>query len=73
MSRRVLSEGVPLHAMTRHLLGLFNGLPGARAWRRHLAAEAVKPGAGVESFARLPWQHVDDRRDTGAAASVLRS
>jgi tRNA-dihydrouridine synthase A len=42
-----LAEGVPLHAMTRHLLGLFNGLSGARAWRRHLAAEAVRPGAGV--------------------------
>jgi tRNA-dihydrouridine synthase A len=42
-----LAEGVPLAAMTRHLLGLFNGLRGARAWRRHLAMEAVKPGAGV--------------------------
>lgn len=43
-----LSEGVPLAAMTRHILGLFNGLKGARAFRRHLATEAVKPGAGVE-------------------------
>ena len=34
--------------MTRHLLGLFTGLPGARAWRRHLATEAVKPGAGLD-------------------------
>ena len=42
-----LGEGVPLHAMTRHVLGLFNGWPGARAWRRHLATEAVKPGAGL--------------------------
>ena len=41
-----LAEGVPLHAMTRHMLGLFNGWPGARAWRRHLATEGVKPGAG---------------------------
>ncbi len=39
-----LAEGVPLYAMTRHLLGLFNGFPGARGWRRHLAVEAVKPG-----------------------------
>ena len=30
-------NGVPLHAVTRHLLGLFNGVPGARAWRRQLA------------------------------------
>ena len=42
-----LGEGVPLHAMTRHVLGLFNGWPGARAWRRHLATEGVKPGAGL--------------------------
>ena len=43
-----LGEGVQLHAMTRHMLGLFNGLPGARAWRRHLATEGVKHGAGIE-------------------------
>jgi tRNA-dihydrouridine synthase A len=42
-----LAEGVPLHAMTRHMLGLFNGRPGARAWRRHLSTEAVRPGAGA--------------------------
>ena len=42
-----LAEGVPLHAMTRHMLGLFNQWPGARAWRRHLATEGVKPGAGL--------------------------
>lgn len=42
-----LAEGVPLAAMTRHILGLFNGLKGARAFRRHLATEAVKPGADV--------------------------
>ena len=45
--RRRLAAGVPLHAMTRHILGLFNGWPGARAWRRHLATEGVKPGAGL--------------------------
>jgi tRNA-dihydrouridine synthase A len=42
---RRLAEGVPLHAMTRHILGLFNGRKGARAWRRHLATEGVKTGA----------------------------
>lgn len=42
---RRLAEGVPLHAMTRHMLGLFNGRKGARAWRRHLATEGVKSGA----------------------------
>jgi tRNA-dihydrouridine synthase A len=45
-----LAEGVRLSAMTRHLLGLFGGRPGARAFRRHLATEAVKPGAGLRTL-----------------------
>lgn len=36
-AREQLAEGVPLRAITRHVLGLFNGLPGARAWRRLLS------------------------------------
>jgi tRNA-dihydrouridine synthase A len=47
---RELALGVRLHAITRHVLGLFRGVPGARAFRRHLAMEAVKPGAGVATF-----------------------
>ncbi|MGH8721459.1 MAG: tRNA-dihydrouridine synthase, partial [Burkholderiales bacterium] len=43
-----LAEGTALRAITRHVLGLFNGLPGARAWRRHLSEAARRPGAGVE-------------------------
>lgn len=43
-----LGEGVRLHDMTRHMLGLFAGVPGARLWRRHLATEAPKPGAGLD-------------------------
>ena len=42
---RELSRGVRLHSMTRHIIGLFRAVPGARAFRRHLATEAVKPGA----------------------------
>jgi tRNA-dihydrouridine synthase A len=34
--------------MTRHMIGLFNGLPGARAWRRHLSENACRAGAGPE-------------------------
>ena len=37
-----------LAAMTRHMLGLFHGLPGARAWRRILTVEGVKAGAGLD-------------------------
>lgn len=43
-----LAEGVPLHAMTRHMLGLFQGRPGARLFRRHLATEGVKRGATLQ-------------------------
>jgi len=47
---RELARGVRLHAITRHVLGLFRGVPGARAFRRHLATEAVKASADVETF-----------------------
>ena len=46
---RGLREGVPLHAMTRHMLGLFNGVPGGRGWRRVLSQQGVRRGAGVET------------------------
>lgn len=42
-----LEEGVTLHAMTRHILGLFQGMPGARAWRRHISENAYKKGADI--------------------------
>jgi tRNA-dihydrouridine synthase A len=54
---RELARGTRLHAITRHLHGLFRAVPGARAYRRHLATVAVKPGAGsdvlVEAFALI--------------------
>lgn len=43
-----LRQGMPLAGMTRHIQGLFQGLPGARAWRRHLSENAHRPGSGVE-------------------------
>jgi tRNA-dihydrouridine synthase A len=45
---RQLAAGTHLAAMSRHMLGLFHGLPGARAWRRILTVEGVKAGAGLE-------------------------
>jgi tRNA-dihydrouridine synthase A len=41
--------GVPLPRITRHMLGLFNGMPGARAWRRYLSQNAFRRGAGPET------------------------
>jgi len=47
---RELARGARLHAITRHVLGLFRGVPGARAFRRHLATEGVKASANTETF-----------------------
>jgi len=43
-----LVAGSPLNAIARHMLGLFQGVPGARAWRRHLSEQANRTGAGPE-------------------------
>ncbi len=43
-----VAGGVPLPAITRHILGLYQGRPGARGWRRHLTEAGRRPGAGVE-------------------------
>ncbi len=45
---RELAQGTRLHAITRHLHGLFRAVPGARAFRRHLAGAAASPHAGAE-------------------------
>jgi tRNA-dihydrouridine synthase A len=49
---RELEKGTHLAAMTRHMLGLFHGAPGARIWRRILTVEGVKPGAGLDVIDR---------------------
>jgi tRNA-dihydrouridine synthase A len=67
---RELARGTRLHAITRHMHGLFHGVPGARAFRRHLATEAVKPGADarvlLEALAQVR-EPVTDRAHTAAA------
>lgn len=45
---RHLASGGRLHQVTRHMLGLFHGQPGARGWRRILSERANLPGAGLE-------------------------
>jgi tRNA-dihydrouridine synthase A len=45
---RKLAKGAPLHAMTRHMLGLFASRPGGRLWRRVLSEQGARSGAGVE-------------------------
>ncbi|HQS09251.1 MAG TPA: tRNA-dihydrouridine synthase, partial [Xanthobacteraceae bacterium] len=43
-----LEAGGRLHDITRHMLGLFTGKPGARTFRRRLSTEGIAPGAGLE-------------------------
>ncbi len=43
-----LAEGERLGRITRHILGLYAGQPGARAWRRHISENAHRHGAGTE-------------------------
>jgi tRNA-dihydrouridine synthase A len=43
-----LAKGERLSAITRHMVGLVQSVPGARAFRRHLTEAATRPGAGPE-------------------------
>jgi tRNA-dihydrouridine synthase A len=72
-----LAAGTHLRHMTRHVLGLFQGLPGARAWRRTLTEGAVKPGAGIEvieaALRSLPDASLDARPGEDADGERLRA
>ncbi len=63
-----LDEGVGLHAMSRHMLGLMHGRPGARAFRRILTVEAIAKGAGLEVVDRAveAVREAEARRDRDA-------
>ncbi len=43
-----LGHGERLGRITRHIVGLFSGQPGARAWRRYISEHAYREGAGVD-------------------------
>jgi tRNA-dihydrouridine synthase A len=64
-----LARGTRLHSMTRHILGLFHGVPGARAFRRHIATEAVKPGAGIAVLRDAVSLVMDARTDLAHIAA----
>lgn len=61
-----LTGGGKLHQITRHMLGLFTGKPGARAWRRVLSTGASRPGAGPELLLEA-LAHVQAHPNTQAA------
>ena len=62
-----LARGTRLHSMARHFVGAFHGVPGARAFRRHLAEHGVRPGAGINVL-REAIALVEDRSVTSIAA-----
>ncbi|WP_456732123.1 tRNA dihydrouridine(20/20a) synthase DusA [Bradyrhizobium sp. USDA 3364] len=64
---RQLAEGTRLHSITRHFVGAFHGVPGARAFRRHLAENGVRPGAGIDVLCDA-IARVDDRALAAVAA-----
>ena len=66
-----LVEGVHLHAMSRHMLGLMHGRPGARAFRRFLTVEASAAGAGLEGVDRAveAVREAEARRDRVSEAA----
>ena len=66
---RELANGVRLNSIVRHMLGLFTGDPGARAFRRHLATAAVRPGAGAEVLREALALVVDGAAFAGSAAA----
>ncbi|MBE7245971.1 MAG: tRNA dihydrouridine(20/20a) synthase DusA [Actinomycetospora chiangmaiensis] len=64
----VLESGDRLHAVTRHMLGLFNGRPGARAFRRHLSTHGMRPEAGLDTLRAAVALVSRDRGDARVAA-----
>ena len=62
-----LAQGTRLHSITRHFVGAFHAVAGARAFRRHLAENGVRPGAGV-NVVRDAIALVDDRAVAPIAA-----
>jgi tRNA-dihydrouridine synthase A len=64
---RELAGGTRLHSIVRHFVGAFFGVPGARAFRRHLAENGVKPGASVDVL-RDAIALVEDRAAAPIAA-----
>jgi len=66
---RELAKGVRLNAITRHVLGLFRAVPKARAFRRHLAVEAVKPDASARVMTDALALMLDSQADLAHIAA----
>lgn len=69
---REMQDGASLRHMTRHILGLFHGRPGARLWRRHLSEHVHRPNVGPE-IVEQALQLVSDQLDQQRAISADES
>ena len=67
---RELRAGTRLHAMTRHILGTFRAVPGARAFRRHLSTVGMKPDAGVAALREALGMILDTRPELAHIAAA---
>jgi tRNA-dihydrouridine synthase A len=65
---KCLRLGLPLHRITRHMLGLFHGQPGGRLWRQALSTDGCKRGAGVDVLMRA-LDVVDEQAEKQAAVA----
>ena len=63
---RRLAKGDRLHTLTRHMIHLYAGIPGARSWRRHLSTHTSRPGAGIEVLVRA--RDAVERSTAGSAS-----
>jgi tRNA-dihydrouridine synthase A len=65
-----MRRGTRLHHLTRHILGLFHGEPGARAFRRFLTEESIRPGAGIDVLKECLARIRDRRKHAPQMAAV---
>lgn len=67
-AEKICAAGVPLHALTRHLMGLYQSQPGGRLWRRFLSEQACQAGAGADILRHALAQMQNRAAHTGRAA-----
>ena len=65
LSAKIKEEGIPVHHLMRHLLGLFNSCPGARLYRRYLSEHMTQLGAGPDVLIKAYKSMTDARKQEG--------
>lgn len=70
---REVAAGVRVSSILRHVVGLFQGVAGARAFRRHISVAAVRPGAGAQVLREAIALVARHGRDAGELAAADRA